>query len=103
MDNQGDNEVDNGTDQGQVQVDVEQQILQLQQQIQQMQQQNQPQGTGIILKSLSKWATRGLNLSEAGFSKLHSQESKFSDDKNKYNLEPDKFEIWKNELIEKVN
>jgi hypothetical protein len=107
MDNQGDNEVDNATDQGQVQGDAEQviqqQILQLQQQIQQMQNNNQPQGNGIILKSLSKWATKGLNLSEAGFSKLHSQESKFSDDKNKYNLEPDKFEIWKNELIEKVN
>lgn len=63
-------------------------------------QQNQPV---IILKSLSKWATRGLDLSEAGFSKLHSQESKFNDDKPKYNLQPDKFEQWKNELIEKVN
>ena len=57
----------------------------------------------IVLKSLSKWATRGLNLSEAGFSKLHAQEQKYSDDKPKYNLEPEKFEIWRNELIEKVN
>jgi hypothetical protein len=65
--------------------------------------QNPQPRPAIVLKSLSKWATVGLDLSEAGFSKLHSQESKFSDDKPKYNLEPDKFEIWRNELIEKVN
>jgi hypothetical protein len=57
----------------------------------------------IVLKSLSKWAVRGLDLSEAGFSKLHSQESKYNDDKPKYDLQPDKFETWKNELLEKVH
>lgn len=85
---------------------LQQQVLQLQQQLQQMQTANQAQQAaqqGVVLKSLSKWATLGLNLSEAGFSKLHSQEQKYNDDKPKYNLEPDKFEVWKNELIEKVN
>ena len=35
--------------------------------------QQQPQ---IVMKALSKWAMRGLNLSDAGFSKLHAKESK---------------------------
>ena len=57
----------------------------------------------ITKKSLSKWAIRGLDLSDSGFSKLHSQESKFSNDKTKYNLEPENFESYKGELIQKVN
>jgi hypothetical protein len=76
---------------------------QVREQVQQLMQQQAQVGQQVVLKSLSKWATRGLDLSEAGFSKLHSQEQKYNDDKPKYNLEPDKFEIWKNELIEKVN
>ena len=62
-----------------------------------------PVQPAIVLKPLSKWATRGLDLAEAGFSKLHSQECKYNDDKPKYELQPDKFEVWKNELIEKIN
>ena len=57
----------------------------------------------IVKKSLSKWAIRGLDLSDAGFSKLHSNESKLSSDKTQYNLEPEKFESFKNTLIQKVN
>jgi hypothetical protein len=54
-------------------------------------------------KSLSKWAQIGLDLSDPGFSKLHSKESHFSDDDKKYDLEPEKFEAFKQSLIEKVN
>ena len=57
----------------------------------------------IVKKSLSKWAIRGLDLSDSGFSKLHSAESKFSSDKTQYNLDPEKFESFKNTLIQKVN
>ena len=52
---------------------------------------------------LSKWATIGLNLSDPRFSKLHSKESPFLEDKlAKYNLEADKFESFKHNLIEKI-
>lgn len=57
----------------------------------------------LVRKSLSKWAQSGLDLSDAGFSKLHSKESHFSDDDKKYDLEPEKFEAYKQNLIEKVN
>ena len=56
-----------------------------------------------VKKSLSKWAQVGLDLSDPGFSKLHSKESHFSDDDKKYDLEPEKFEAFKQNLIEKVN
>jgi hypothetical protein len=57
----------------------------------------------ITKKSLSKWGMTGLDLSDAGFSKLHSKESKFSDTQTKYNLEPEKFESYRETLIQKVN
>ena len=57
----------------------------------------------IVLKSLSKWAVVGLDLTDTGFSKLYSKESHYSDDKPKYDLQPERFEEYKNELIEKVN
>ena len=57
----------------------------------------------IVKKTLSKWAIVGLDLQDAGFSKLHAKESSFSNDKVKYNLEPEKFEAYKNDLIEKIN
>jgi hypothetical protein len=56
-----------------------------------------------VKKSLSKWAQVGLDLSDPGFSKIHSKESHFSDDDKKYDLEPEKFEAFKQGLIEKVN
>jgi hypothetical protein len=57
-----------------------------------------------VKKKLSKWATIGLDLSDPGFSKLHSKESHFPDDSiAKYDLEADKFESFKQSLIEKVN
>ena len=49
----------------------------------------------IVKKTLSKWGIEGLDLSDPGFSKLHSKESKYSDNKAKYNLEPEKFENYK--------
>lgn len=58
----------------------------------------------IVKKSLSIWATSGLDLSDSGFSKLHSKESTFPEDKSvKYDLEPEKFEAYKQNLIEKIN
>ncbi len=57
----------------------------------------------IVKKSLSKWGMIGLDLSDPGFSKLHAKESKFSDTQTKYNLEPEKFESYKEALIQKVN
>jgi hypothetical protein len=57
-----------------------------------------------VKKKLSKWATTGLDLSDPGFSKLHSKESHFPEDKMaKYDLQADKFESFKQNLIEKVN
>ena len=57
----------------------------------------------LVRKSLSKWAQIGLDLSDTGFNKLHSKESHFSDDDKKYDLEPEKFVSFKQNLIEKVN
>jgi hypothetical protein len=57
----------------------------------------------IILKSLSKWAVLGLDLTDSGFSKLYSKEYTFHDYKVKYDLQPEKFEEYKNELIKKIN
>jgi hypothetical protein len=58
----------------------------------------------IVKKSLSKWGIRGLDLTDAGFSKLHDKESKFDASKEThYNLEPEKFEEYKQKLIQKVN
>ena len=59
--------------------------------------------TGLVRKSLSRWARIGLDLGDAGFSKLHSKESHFSDEDKKYDLEPEKFESFKLNLIEKTN
>jgi hypothetical protein len=64
----------------------------------------QQQPAVIVKKSLSKWGMRGLDLSDSGFSKLHDKESKFDSSKEtQYNLEPEKFENYKQTLIQKVN
>ena len=68
-------------------------------------QQNQPaaqQQPQIVLKALSKLATLALDLSDPGFSKLHAKESRPSDDEDKYDLKPEKFESYCRRLIEKV-
>ena len=58
----------------------------------------------IVKKSLSKWGIRGLDLTDAGFSKLYDKESKFDTSKEtQYNLEPEKFEEYKQKLIQKIN
>ena len=86
----------------------------LDQPAQQQQNQNQQQiplninvqqpPTPIVKKSLSKWGMRGLDLTDSGFSKLHDKESKFDLSKEtQYNLEPEKFENYKQTLIQKVN
>lgn len=68
------------------------------------QQQQQPPAPPVITKkSLSKWAMVGLDLSEAGFSKMHSKESHFSDEDKRYDLNPENFENFKQGIIEKVN
>jgi hypothetical protein len=69
------------------------------------QQQQQPAAQGaIVKKSLSKWGMRGLDLTDSGFSKLHDKESTFDSSKEiQYNLEPEKFETYKQTLIQKVN
>jgi hypothetical protein len=64
----------------------------------------QPATALIVKKSLLKWRMRGLDLSDSGFSKLHDKESKFDSSKEtQYNLEPEKFENYKQTLIQKVN
>ena len=50
-----------------------------------------PAPPAFIKKSLSKWAITGLDLSDSGFSKLHSKESKYPEDKELYDLKPEKF------------
>ena len=57
----------------------------------------------LVMKSLSKWAQVGLDITDPGFNKLHAKESQFSDKETKYDLEPEKFESFKQKLIEKVN
>ena len=55
------------------------------------------------LKPLSQWARIGLDLSSAAFAKLQSKEASFDDNKTKYNLKSEKFEMYRQELIEKIN
>ena len=55
------------------------------------------------LKTLSQWAKIGLDLGSAAFSKLQAKEASYEDSKTKYNLEPEGFESYKQNLIEKVN
>jgi hypothetical protein len=62
-----------------------------------------PQPRIAVKKTLSKWAQVGLNLSDPGLSKLHSKELYFLDNNKKYDLELEKFEAFKQNLIEKVN
>ena len=100
--NQGGNQQNQQVQQAQVQQ------AQVPNQNQQQQQQVPPQvqvvaPPVIVKKSLSKWDVVGLDLSDAGFSKLHARESKYSETKPKYNLEPEKFEIYKEELVQKVH
>ena len=54
-------------------------------------------------KKLSKWNVEGLDISDAGFSKLHSKESRYEEDKKKYNLEPEKFRSFAENLILKIH
>jgi hypothetical protein len=60
--------------------------------------------TTITKKGLSKWGVVGLDISDTGFSKLHSKEQQFDSSKNKeYGLENEKFLNYTDNLIEKVN
>ena len=60
-----------------------------------------PATTTISKKSLSKWAIEGLDLSDSGFSKLHSKESKFDGDKL-YDLDQETFLSVRNLCNQKV-
>ena len=55
------------------------------------------------LKPLSQWARVGLDLSSAAFAKLQSKEASYDESKTKYNLESEKFETYRQDLIEKIN
>ena len=63
---------------------------------------NNIQQPAFTFKGLSKWSIVGLDLTDSGFSKLHSKESTFESSKVKYNLEPEKFKNYTKDLIEKV-
>ena len=63
----------------------------------------QNQNMATTKKKLSKWSVVGLDITEAGFSKLHSKECKYEDDKKKYNLEAETFKRYTDNLILKVN
>ena len=56
----------------------------------------------FTLKGLSKWSIAGLDLSDSGFSKLHSTEIKFESSKKKYDLADETFKLYTNNPIEKV-
>jgi hypothetical protein len=56
----------------------------------------------IVKKKLSRWALQGLDISEAGFSKLHSKESHFEKDGKHYDLNPESFKTYRDGLIEKI-
>jgi hypothetical protein len=59
--------------------------------------------TPVARKQLIKRGTTGLNISDPGFSKLHSKEMKFESTKTLYDLEKEKFLNFSNNLVEKVN
>ena len=61
-----------------------------------------PNPANFTLKGLSKWSKVGLDLTDSGFSKLHSKESNFEKDKKKYNLASESFKTYTENLIEKV-
>ena len=57
----------------------------------------------ITKKKLSKWGITGLDITDAGFSKLHSKEQTFEESSRKhYNLEKTGFLNYANNLVEKV-
>lgn len=57
----------------------------------------------VVYKSISPWAKVGLDLSDSSFSKIHSRESRFEDSEEKYDLQPEKFTNFRNNLIDKMN
>ena len=56
----------------------------------------------INRKILSLWAKEGLDLTESAFSKLHSKESKFEENREKYDLKPETFRKFAKHLSNKV-
>lgn len=64
---------------------------------------NMAQPVVIKKKSLSKWATEGLDINDTTFSKLHSKESNYEDKKELYDLQPESFTTYRNNLIEKMD
>ena len=57
--------------------------------------------TVITKKKLLKWALQGLDISDSGFNKLHSKESHYDKDKKLYDLNPESFKRYRDDLIEK--
>ena len=61
-----------------------------------------PTGSTFTFEGLSKWGTVCLSLSDNGFIKLHSKESHYEKDKDKYDLSSENFRAYTRHLIEKV-
>ena len=59
-------------------------------------------GVTIKKKKLSRWALEGLDIADAGFSKLQSKEGHFEKDGKLYDLNPETFKKYRDNLIEKV-
>ena len=57
----------------------------------------------IVRKSLSKYGVNGLNLGDAGFSKLHANESKYEESRTKYDLSSEHFKKFVDNLLKKVD
>ena len=56
-----------------------------------------------IKKKISPWSSEGLDLSEASFAKLYAKECKYEDSKELYDLDPETFTTFRNNLIDKMN
>ena len=57
----------------------------------------------VTKQKFSPLRSVGLDISNVGFLKLHVKESKYEDDKKKYNLDPEKFKRFADELILKMH
>ena len=64
--------------------------------------QNMAGDNTFTLKGLSKWSMEGLDLTDAGFSKLHTKESKFDSENKKYDLGSETFRNYTKNLIKNL-
>lgn len=57
----------------------------------------------IVKKSISKWSIQGLDLTDAGFSKLQAKEATYPDETKKYDLKAADFKNYISVIIEKLD